>query len=421
MKKLLYISVSAAVLALAITSCNTNDDGSSYYKPAEYVFNDEFTIKIDNQSVTDNTANAIYTPTAIGKGHVAVLRADQPAPSATTIFSKNYKGAKIDTISTFDFDVTKDTPYTVEIEGLYGDYDYTLYAIHETVDGFITEQPLSLTFTTVDTQDPTFFKDKSTPKNDSVAVSPFDPITLEFSEPVYYEGGDIIFTGAKGRVVTINDKASVEIKNNAVIIKEHGTFPQSDKISVTWADGTFKDKAEKNVAALNNGEYSFKTRAFTTKEIASLMVGEYNYTTTFNGSLEQYHTNQSSNGDYPTPTGKFELTLDENDAEGTTLLGINIFSGEGASEPQKFKITLDTDGKIKVPESNVMSAITIDDINDNPQATEWGSHILNQVLDAGTYDLENGSVVHKKALFITGTSNIYDQLEYNYTRIGTYK
>lgn len=409
-----------ATIGLTIYSCNTNDDGSGYYKPAEYVFENDFTLKIDEQSIADYSTNAIYTASAQGTAHAVLVEADQPAPSFATIYYKGYKNAKIDTIATYKFDVIKDKAYTIEAKNLNADQEYKIYAIHETIDGFVAEKaPLSVSFETVDTIDPTFLKDNSEPTNTAEDVDPFAEITLQFSEPIFYKGGTITFTGDKGRIVKVDNADDLMINDKTVIIKNHGTFPQDDIVSVTWEKGVFADKSGRTVAALSGKDYSFKTRKFSDKETVSLMQGEYDYNVKFYGSLEQYHA-QLSTTDFPSTTGKFELVLDKNDPTGMTLLGINIFNGHPSPEPETFKIKIGSDGKIVVSDTKESSFIKIPDLV-TPKPTEWGNQIVNTVEEAGTYNFATGEIVLKKALYYAGTSNIYDVLDYEYKRIGTYK
>lgn len=405
-----------AFASLLVFSCNQKDDGSSYYTPETYVFNNDFEVAINSSSLTDTSAEVIYTPTAEGTGYIAVTRADQPAPTSTQIHNGKFGDILVSNYEKFDIKDT--TPINITVDSLiYGDYNYNVYAINKTVDGFISEEPKLISFLTPDTQDPTFLKETSSPVHENDSADPIAEVVLDFSEPVFYQGGDITFTGTNsGRVITVNDEQAITSNGKTIVIKPHGTFPQNDQVKVSWAADTFKDKSGKSVAALAD-TYTFITRAFTIQEIAFLMQGTYNYQAQFSGmpnGLETIYDGLPA-GQFPPKSGEIVLKLDESDPTKTTLIGLNIFNAAPAPEPKSFKMKIGENGKLIIPE-NVPSIITLSGF-----ATEWGSPSVGLFLDAGTHDIDNGIIINKKALYLSNSTTIFDEIEYVYNRVGTYE
>ncbi|MCF6279545.1 MAG: hypothetical protein L3J14_04275 [Flavobacteriaceae bacterium] len=297
------------ILSLAIIftySCDTTND--SGYEPANYISPQNFDLNVT--ASTDTSFDFTYTPTDLGKGYYIVLLSSSPAPTSTEVHNASVSGI----LKSGNFDLLDtSTISTTVTDGIYGDYGYSVYAVHKSVDNFISETVKVASVTTPDTMDPVFLRDSSDPAFQSGGINPFAEVTFNFSEPVFYQGGDITFTGfATGRVITVNDASVLSMSGTTITVNDHGTFAQDDFIIMTWADGTFKDNSGKNVAALSGFSHYFRTREFNAPEAAFLMQGTYNYTTTFYGGLEGFYNGLF--GAFPTDfipsSGQFELVLD---------------------------------------------------------------------------------------------------------------
>jgi hypothetical protein len=315
--------------------------------------------------------------------------------------------------------VDGETPVEITIDSnIYGGYTYDVYAIHKSDDKLISETVTKVSVTTPDYENPMFLGDDSSPYFEQGNVNPFAPVTFTFSEPVFYQGGDITFSAFDSeRTITVNDASTITTSGTSIIVNTHGTFEQDDFIIVTWDEGTFKDSSDKSVDALTGFSHYFSTRLFTAPEAAALMVGTYNYETVmYGGQIEQYYTPRASL--FLPRTGEFELKLDPSDPSGSTLLGINLFSplnDYGFPAPVNLKIKFGEDGDLA--------------ILDEPQAcgipfglsTTWRHYSFDLTTAVpGFYDVTAGTINHWLSLTITDTGEAFDDIDYNYTRVGTY-
>lgn len=401
------------ILAFAtlLSSCDTTNE--SNYTPEAYDAPASLTLTENATATTDNSFEVVYASSSLGKGYYAVVVSGTTAPTSSQVHS----GTGFIKSGNFNVDVT--TPTTINVDSdVYGAYSYDVYGIHKSSDNFISETVTKLTVVTPDTAAPVFNGDTSSPSFQSAGISPFAPVTFNFSEPVFYQGGDITFTGfSSGRIITVNTADALTINGPNVTVNTHGTFEQDDFIIVTWAEGTFKDNSGKSVADLSGFAHYFKTRLFTAPEAAALMVGTYNYAAVFyGGSLENFYTPNASL--FLPTTGEFELKLDPSDASGSTLLGVNVFSplnDYGYTAPANLKIKFGEGGELAILDELQTSGIPFS------VSTTWRHYSSGfTTAQPGYYDVTAGTINHYLSITITDTAEAFDDIDYNYTRIGTF-
>ena len=417
----LKINKILGVIALAtlLYSCDTTNETG--YTPAVYTSPATFTITEDATASSDNSFGVTYNPTSEGKGYYVVVPAGTAAPTSTQVH-----GGAASFQQAGSFDVDGSTPVDILVDSaIFGAYTYDVYAIHKSTDNFISETVTKLTVTTPDTAAPVFVRDNTTPAHNVQpgANSSFTAINLAFSEPVFYQGGDIIFTGFfSGRTITVSDPAAITMNGTTISIADHGTFAPDDAILVTWEAGTFKDNSGKSVDALSGFGYYFWTRDFTIAEKAKLTPGMYNYTTQFYGGLSGFYSGlfAGNPGVFLPDAGTFEIVADDTDATGHTLKGINLFSGFGGAESETLPIVINptvADELDLMP--NVPSVITANGIS-----TYWshygGSFFGLPFTLPGFYDFDAGTITHYVSLYFSDDDSALDDIDYLYTRIGTY-
>ncbi len=410
MKQYIRKIIGVFALTALLYSCDTTNE--SGYEKSVYTTPTAFTLVEEAATATDNSFVVTYTPTSMGKGYYAVVQSGTAAPSSTAVHS----GSGF--IQAGNFDVDGTTPVNITIDSdLFGGYTYDVYAISKSDDNFISETVTKLSVTTPDSEDPLFLGEDSSPAFQSGGINPFGAVKFAFSEPVFYKGGDITFTAnATGRTIIVNDASALSMSGTSITVDTHGTFEQDDFIIVTWPEGTFKDNSGKNVAALDGFNHYFKTRLFTAPESAALMVGTYNYEAVmYGGSIESFYT---PNAAFFLPTtGEFELKLDPSDASGSTLLGINLFSplnDFGFTAPVNLKIRFGEEGELAILDELQASGIPFTDI------TATWRHFSSDftTTQPGFYDVTAGTINHYLSLTVTDTGEAFDDIDYNYTRIG---
>ncbi|MEE9408752.1 MAG: hypothetical protein V3V28_11835 [Polaribacter sp.] len=407
-------------LATLLYACDTTNE--SGYIPAVYESPTTFTITEDATASADNSFVVTYSPSSKGEGYYAVVPSGTAAPSSTAVHTGNgFQQAG-------NFSVDGSTPVAITVDNkIYGAYTYDVYAIHKSADNFISETVTKLTVTTPDTADPVFLRDDAaTAPAHNVqpgANSPFRALNLVFSEPVFYQGGDVTFEGFfGGRIINVNGAVNFVTSGTSIVINDHGTFAPDDAILVTWGPGTFKDKSGKDVAPLTGFGYYFWTRAFTIAEQAKLMPGQYDYSTVWYGGLSGFYSGlfTGNPGVFLPDTGTYEITADASDATGHTLSGINLFSGFlggfGLPEPQTLPIYIDpaTDGALGEYPSPVSSVITAG------QPTSWSHYEGFFGPNPGFYNFGTGNITHYLSLVGDTSGTAIDDIDYIYTRIGTY-
>ena len=398
------------ILAFAtlLSSCDTTNE--SGYVPADYAFPTTFTLSED--TATDNSFVVSYTSSSVGKGYYVSVPSGTAAPTSTQV----HAGSGFLQSGNFAVDGSTATAITLDTD-IYGGYDYDVYAIHKSGDNFISETVTKLTVTTPDTEDPVFLGEESDPSFTAAGISPFAPVNFTFSEPVFYQGGDITFTAfGSGRTITVNDPSALSKSGTSITVDTHGTFEQDDFIIVTWADGTFKDNSGKSVAALGGFSHYFSTRLFNVPESAFLMQGTWEYRTVFYGALGGFY---SANASLFLPdTGTFELKLDPSDPEGLTLLGINIFAPLAdvgfPTEPAFMKIKIGPNGELAVLDAPQTSGIN------GGGVFEWTHWSFFGTPYPGFYDVSAGEIIHWLQLVSVASGAAIDDIDYEYTRVGTF-
>jgi hypothetical protein len=406
------------ILAFAtlLSSCDTTNE--SNYTPEAYDAPASLTLTENATATTDNSFEVVYASSSLGKGYYAVVASGTTAPTSSQVHS----GTGFIKSGNFNVDVTTPTTITVDSD-VYGAYSYDVYGIHKSSDSFISETVTKLTVVTPDTAAPVFNGDTSSPSFQSGGISPFAPVTFNFSEPVFYQGGDITFTGfSSGRIITVNAADALTINGPNVTVNTHGTFEQDDFIIVTWAEGTFKDNSGKNVAGLSGFAHYFKTRLFTAPEAAALMVGTYNYETVFYGGfLEGFFTVNASL--FLPSSGEFKLELDPSDATGTTLLGVNVYSplaNYGYFANENLKLKFGAEGALEILDE-AQGANGLGEFAGTTADVTWGPYIANAVTALpGFYDVTSGNITQYLSLLVKDTGYIIDEMDYIYTRVGTF-
>jgi len=404
------------VASIFLYSCDTTNE--SGYVPAAYDAPTSLTLTENVTSTTDTSFEVVYGSSSLGKGYYAIVPSGTTAPTSTEVHSGN------GFLKSGNFNVDGTTPTTITIDSdVYGAYSYDVYGIHKSTDNFISETVTKLTVTTPDTAEPVFLGTASNPAFASAGKSPFAPVGLTFSEPVMYQGGDITFTAfGSGRTITVNTASAMSASGTSISVNDHGTFEQGDFIIVTWADGTFKDNAGKSVASLSGFGHYFSTRMFTGPEAAALMVGTYNYNTVFYGGfLEGFY---SANAPLFLPsTGQINLELDPTDPTGTTLLGVNIYApltNYGYFANANLKLKFGAGGALEILDEP-QGANGLGGFAGTSADVIWAPWIANAVTAIpGFYDVTNGTIDHYLSLSVKETGFVIDEMDYNYTRVGTF-
>jgi hypothetical protein len=398
------------VASIFLYSCDTTNEAD--YLPENYIL--PTTLTLTETEAADTSFDVSYTSSSLGKGYYVAVPSGTDAPTATQVHS----GSGFMQSGSFDVDGITATSITIDTD-IFGGYVYDVYAIHKSEDNFISETVTKLTVTTPDTEDPTFLGETSSPAHRSGGNSPTAAVSLNFSEPVFYQGGDITFTAfTSDRTVIVNTASALSKSGTNISIDTHGTFEQDDIIIVSWSEDTFKDNAGKSVAALTGFSHYFGTRVFTAPEAAALMVGLYNYEAVFyGGNVQAFYDGNAAL--FLPKTGQFELKLDPTDPTATTLLGINVFSplnnyGDYGA-PSNLKIKFGAEGALAVLDTpqNCGIPFGVDTIwlHYNDSAT---------VTNPGAYNVTTGQIAHYLTAVVKDTAYRIDDLDYVYTRIGTF-
>merc|ERR1711935_1151194 len=136
----------------------------------------------------------------------------------------------------------------------------------------------------------------------------------------------------------------------------------------------------------------------------------------YGGDIERFYTANAAL--FLPTTGEFELKLDPSDASGSTLLGINLFSPLNDYDfpaPVNLKIKFGEDGQLAILDEPQACGIPF------PMATTWRHYSFNPTTAApGIYNVTEGIIYHWLSITITDTAEAFDDIDYNYTRVGTY-
>ena len=396
-------------LAIVLISCDQKEEVD--YTPKVSAMAPAITVSTSN--VTDNSFDVEYTAQGGGILYYAIQLSSASAPEASSIIEQS-SGSLVNLKA--DLTSSSALSYSMNTD-IYGGYGYSIYSVMTSTDG-IASSVIKTDVTTPDSADPMFLGDASSPAFQSGGISPFAPVTLTFSEPVFYQGGDITFQAfGSGRTITVNDASALSMSGASISVDTHGTFELDDFIIVSWADGTFKDNADKSVAALSGFSHYFKTRLFTAPEAAGLMVGTYNYEAVmYGGNIEDVYTANAPL--FLATTGEYELKLDPSDATGSTLLGINVFSplvNYGYAAPANLKIRFGEEGVLAILDEAQTSGLPFS------ISTTW-THYSSGLTTAepGYYDVTAGTINQYLSISVTDTNQTFDDIDYNYTRVGTY-
>jgi hypothetical protein len=401
-------------LAIVLISCNQEEEVNYTTKVSAL----PPIITVITSNVTDNSFDVDYIDGSNGVLYYAIQLSDATAPDASNIIGQT-SGSIVNVMA--DLTSSNTLSYTMDTD-IYGAYDYSIYSVMTNLDG-IASSVIKTDVTTPDNATPVFKGGTSNPAFESASNSPFAPVTFNFSEPVLYQGGDITFTAYNSeRTITVNSLDALTMNGPNVTVNTHGTFEQDDFIIVTWAEGTFKDNSGKSVAALSGFAHYFKTRLFTAPEAAALMVGTYNYETVFyDGFLEEFYTDNASL--FLPSSGEFKLELDPSDPSGTTLLGVNIYSplaNYGYFANENLKLKFGADGALAILDE-AQGANGLGEIAGTTADVTWGPYIANAVTAIpGFYDVSTGRISHYLSLLVKDTGYIIDEMDYNYTRVGTF-
>ncbi len=273
MKKNMYkIGVFFMLIALTF-SCDDNDIN---YTPKEYAQPSNLTIGTTN--IVDTSFEVNFTADQDGVVYYAIQLSSDPAPDAEAVIRMNSSSLIND-----KFDLSSNTTQTTNVsDGVYGGYEYTVYAVMTSVDGIASSVKTEV-FQTSDTSDPVFSPDNSVPVH---GFGYYDPtvtnIFLNFSEPVFYNAGDITLTGTRsGEVIIINSGFSQV--QNVFIGFSPGILVEDELYVVSFDADTFRDNSGKPVAELAFGAYLWATDHYSTEfELSQLFGGltsrDFDYT-----------------------------------------------------------------------------------------------------------------------------------------------
>jgi hypothetical protein len=422
-KQLLF----ASIITLGFVACDQKEEVD--YTPQVYdKVAGDLTVNLEAPADVainaDRAFDASFTSTKNGIAYYALDFSTAATPTAESLVYSS-TGLLLDDKVSLTSGVA--STITFEEDVMYGGYEYAVFSVMASEDGYLSEVKRTL-YTTPDTADPVFDRDNTTPAHNASATpySPFGTIDLAFSEPVTYQGGTVTFSAFfSGRVITVSDASAFSSNGTTVSIADHGTFAPDDAILVTWDAGTFKDNSGKSVDALTGFGYYFWTSDFTIADKASLMPGMYNYSTVFYGGLSGFYSGLFTDfpGSFLPDTGTYEITADTSDATGHTLNGINLFSGFNdlgltASETLPIVINPTVADELDLMPS-VASPITSGGV-----ATYWshygGSFFGLPFTLPGFYDFDAGTITHYVSLYYADDNSALDDLDYLYTRIGTY-
>lgn len=428
-KKFIYFST----VALLLASCDQKEDID--YTAKVYEVAGELTVQLLSPTVDpvthlpkiDRTIDVNFSSSKEGILYYAIDRATAVTPSASDLVNSR-------TGLTFDNKISLSSNETISLriddtyietinktptnDIIYGGFEFAVFSVMASKDGILSEVKKTVFTTPNNSENPVFLGNASNPSFESAGINPFAPVRLAFNEPVFYQGGDIKFTAFNsGREIIVNDASDLSLTAASINVNTHGTFEHDDFIIVTWDAGTFKDIEGNNVASLSGFSHYFRTRLFTAPEAAALMVGTYNYETVmYGGSIENYYTPRAQF--FLPRNGTFELKLDPSDPSGSTLLGANLFSPLNdfdITAPENLKIKFGADGRLAILDEKQLCGIPFN------VSTTW-IHYSSGLTTAlpGFYSVTNGTINHYLSLTVTDTEMAFDDIDYNYTRIGTF-
>jgi len=276
MKKTIKYGFGILLTSMLIYSCSTNNTKTGYV-PATYIQPQTFTMMVDTTTASDNNFDVTYTSMAKGKGYYAVLPASATAPTSTQIFNDNVNGS----LQSGEFALDGSTPVTFTVNNrIYGDHTYKVYAINESTDNFISETVTSTSFTTPDTVAPAFLADTSVPANQSGYADPTNTHVayLNFTEPVYYNAGDVTVTAFYGGTSFTVSGASnfTQVDDVNIAFDLPNVLSEDDFYIISFPADTFRDASGKPVPALAMFDYYWATDHYSTTFEMNQIFGESN-------------------------------------------------------------------------------------------------------------------------------------------------
>lgn len=276
------ISVLAFIVGLMVSCADNFQDID--YTPKEYAnapsldLSTSTDLDVDGVTVLESSFRANFSSAGDGVAYYAVYPGGTGSPDVEGIIRQNASSFGSGSVN-----LTNGTTSTEIIDnGVNPGYSYDVYAVMTSVDGIAG--PMRMTsFTTPDSTNPLFLPDASSPGLFAAGISPFlTSVTLSFSEPVFYQGGDITFDGFfEGSQVVLGSANFVASTDGSTDL----TFTTTDMWGVddfmigSFDAGTFVDNVGLEVEALGGIDYYFSTRTLTTEEKIELYLsGPYDYT-----------------------------------------------------------------------------------------------------------------------------------------------
>ena len=152
------------------------------------------------------------------------------------------------------------------------------------------------------------------------------------------------------------------------------------------------------------------------------MVGTYNYEAVFYGGfLEGFYTANAAL--FLPSTGQINLELDPSDPTGTTLLGVNVYSplaNYGYFANENLKLKFGAGGALEILDEP-QGANGLGYFAGTSADVIWAPWIANAVTAVpGYYDVTTGNIDHYLSLMVKDTGYIIDEMDYYYTRVGTF-
>ncbi|MDB4304164.1 hypothetical protein N9934_05190, partial [Desulfosarcina sp.] len=336
--KNLYKILATVLVASFLFTCS--DDDSVNYTPKVYAetptlaFTTSNDLAADGVTVLESSFRLNFAPSGNGVAYYAVFPSGSPAPDAEALIRKSASALQKDGVSLSGNEIA------IEVvgSGVEPGYSYDSYAVMTSIDG-IAGSVQKATYTTPDETPPMFLGGSSVPAHldgtGGDGVTPFlTEVTLNFSESVFYQGGDVTFTGffdGVQVVFTADDLDASTDGSNNITFTTDAVWGINDFMIGTWAAGTFKDNVGLEVDELGGFSYYWLTRTLTLEENIELnLSGAYDYTI------------DDNSGTVPVvEDGKYVVTQDGDEI--TVLNGIATAVGVTTNE-HVFRVGNDDDG-----------------------------------------------------------------------------
>jgi len=284
--KNIYKNIGVLVLIVGlIASCAKNFDNINYtakdYTPASSLdLSTSSDLDVDGVTVLESSFRVNFSSTADGVAYYAIFPAGSGSPDVEGLIRESASSFGSGSSAITGGSTTTEVIST----GVNPGYSYDVYAVMTSVDGIAGPMKMA-SFTTPDNTAPLFLPSDSSPSACPCAetTSPFlTSVTLKFSEPVFYQGGDITFEGYfDGAIVVLGAANFVASTDGTTDL----TFTTSDMWGVddfmigSFNAGTFADNVGLEVDALGGFDYYFLTRPLTFAENIELnLTGTYDYT-----------------------------------------------------------------------------------------------------------------------------------------------